>query len=471
MAHADGLLLTFYGDDFTGSTDAMESLAAAGIRTILFLRPPTPEVLAEFTDVGAVGVAGDSRAMTPEGMQQTLPKAFSQLNALGAPLLHYKVCSTFDSSPEIGSIGRATDLGQRIFASPFVPLLVGAPRLGRYTVFGNHFARSGVDGQTYRLDRLGPMRHHPVTPMLEGDLRQHLSRQTDKEIGLFDILQLEDREADMEDRLQTALESGPEILLFDALYDEHLSTIGRLMWDQASREVPLFVVGSSGVEYALTAHWRATGELAEPREFESPGEAEQLVAVSGSCSPVTEGQIEQAIQHGFVDVPLDPARLVDPESAEGESEAAIEKMLDELRRGNNVISHTCRGPQDPRREATARRLEALGYEGLEAKLRGGRVLAEATGRILRAVLERADVQRVAVAGGDTSSYIADQLDIQAVEMIAPAATGSPLCRVYSEEDRLDGLEIVFKGGQMGGRDFFVDVLRGTTKQNTSVGGR
>ena len=43
MAHSNELLLTFYGDDFTGSTDAMESRARAGVRTILFLEPPAPE--------------------------------------------------------------------------------------------------------------------------------------------------------------------------------------------------------------------------------------------------------------------------------------------------------------------------------------------------------------------------------------------------------------------------------------------
>jgi 3-oxoisoapionate kinase len=373
------------------------------------------------------------------------------------------VCSTFDSSPEIGSIGRATDLGQQIFASPFVPLLVGAPELGRYTVFGNHFARSGVDSKTYRLDQHAPMRDHPVTPMRESDLRLHLSQQTAKKIELFDILQLEGHKMDTEERLQAVLESGPEIVLFDVLYDDQLSTLGELIWNQASRETPLFVVGSSGVESALTAHWRATGELAEPQEFESAGEVEQLVAVSGSCSPVTDGQIERAIQHGFVDVPLDPAWLVDPEGVEKESEAAVEKMIDGISKGNSVIAHTCRGPQDPRREATGKRLEALGYKGLAAKLKGGRILAEATGSILQAVLERADVQRVAVAGGDTSSYIASQLDIRAVEMIAPAAPGAPLCRVYSEEGTLEGMEIVFKGGQMGGQDFFESLRRGTTK--------
>src|SRR5690606_33219240 len=33
------LLLTFYGDDFTGSADAMEALALGGVPTALFLEP------------------------------------------------------------------------------------------------------------------------------------------------------------------------------------------------------------------------------------------------------------------------------------------------------------------------------------------------------------------------------------------------------------------------------------------------
>jgi uncharacterized protein YgbK (DUF1537 family) len=37
------LLLAYYGDDFTGSTDAMEVLQWAGLRTVLFLEPPSAE--------------------------------------------------------------------------------------------------------------------------------------------------------------------------------------------------------------------------------------------------------------------------------------------------------------------------------------------------------------------------------------------------------------------------------------------
>src|SRR6202012_1010519 len=99
------LLLTFYGDDFTGSTDALEQLNLAGIRTALFIEPPTPAQLKHFPHLQAVGVAGASRAMAPAEIKKALPSAFARLKKLGAPHVHYKVCSTFDSSPEIGNIG------------------------------------------------------------------------------------------------------------------------------------------------------------------------------------------------------------------------------------------------------------------------------------------------------------------------------------------------------------------------------
>jgi len=94
-----GLLLAYYGDDFTGSTDAMEAMTAAGVPTLLCLETPTPELLARFPGVRCVGLAGSSRGRSPQWMGDALPQAFASLAALGAPVLQYKVCSTFDSSP------------------------------------------------------------------------------------------------------------------------------------------------------------------------------------------------------------------------------------------------------------------------------------------------------------------------------------------------------------------------------------
>src|ERR1700742_2107437 len=96
------LLLAFYGDDFTGSTDALEFLSRAGIRTMLFIAPPSPQQLEVYKGLQAIGVAGMTRSMSPEEMESTLKPAFSSLRDLGARHVHYKVCSTFDSSPQTG---------------------------------------------------------------------------------------------------------------------------------------------------------------------------------------------------------------------------------------------------------------------------------------------------------------------------------------------------------------------------------
>ena len=89
----ESLRLAFYGDDFTGSTDALEVLAFAGLRCALFLDPPSADTLQQFDEFEAIGIAGDSRAMSPAEMDDQLPSIFKALADLNAPIVHYKVCS------------------------------------------------------------------------------------------------------------------------------------------------------------------------------------------------------------------------------------------------------------------------------------------------------------------------------------------------------------------------------------------
>ena len=154
------LLLAYYGDDFTGSTDALECLALAGLRTMLFLEPPTRERLAALPTLDAIGVAGRSRSLPTAELATEVRSALMSLRELNPRHVHYKVCSTFDSSPTIGSIGRVIDEAVPLFPAPFVPLVVGAPPLGRWCVFGNLFAQVaiGSESEVCRLDRHPTMR-------------------------------------------------------------------------------------------------------------------------------------------------------------------------------------------------------------------------------------------------------------------------------------------------------------------------
>ena len=67
-----------------------------------------------------------------------------------------------------------------------------------------------------------------------------------------------------------------------------------------------------------------------------------------------------------------------------------------------------------------------------------------------------------MAGGDTSSHALRELDIFALttRMPLPASPGSPLCTALSDAPAFDGLEIAFKGGQIGDDAYFSQIRDG-----------
>lgn len=444
------LLLGWYGDDFSGSADVLEVLAQSGVRAALFPAPPSQELLAQHPQLQAVGIAGISRSLPTERMADELAPAFQALAQLRPRLVHYKICSTFDSSPTVGSIGQALDLGQSVFASPWVPLIVGAPALGRYCVFGNLFARSGLDSPVYRLDRHPTMTRHPVTPMTESDLRLHLAKQTLRPIGLVDLVELRGGAEAVGMALQRVRQAGAEVVLLDVLEERDLPVIGRLLWDE---QAPWFVVGSSGVEYALTAHWRQSGQLPPAAPCPGFGPASPVLVVSGSCSPVTARQIDVAVANGFVGLALQPSEWDANSAGVGPTG---QQALRWLEQGRHVLVHAARGSDDPRIAEVRSRWAGWGGE---AEM--NRTLGHALAQIIQLAVNQLGIQRVAVAGGDTSGYVARQLGLRLLEFVAPLAPGSPLCRAQLPGVGSGHLEITFKGGQVGKPDFFVRVATGT----------
>ena len=437
-AWPEGLLLAYYGDDFTGSTDALEAMTAAGVSTVLFLREPTPQALAHFPQARCVGVAGSSRGRSPEWMDAELPRIFGALARLGPPLLHYKVCSTFDSSPTVGSIGRAIDIGTKFMARTWSPLIVGAPRLRRYQVFGNLFA--AVDGVGYRIDRHPTMSRHPVTPMKEADLRRHLATQTERPIELIDMVQLRS--------------AAVPAVLIDVLDDATLQAAGELVWEE--RGNGLFSASSSGLQYALAAHWRSQGLLPAQASLPAAEPVDAIAAVSGSCSPVTASQIAWARSQGFATERLELPRVLSPESREQEIERVVDAALRAVSAGRSPIVFSAEGPDDP----SVVRFDAIAAEARLDRATAAREVGRALGDVMRRLLDRTSVRRVVVAGGDSSGEVAGALEIEALTVLAGMAPGAPLCKAWSPVARRDGLELVLKGGQMGDATFFARVRNG-----------
>ena len=162
--------------------------------------------------------------------------------------------------------------------------------------------------------------------------------------------------------------------------------------------------------------------------------------MAGSLSPLTEVQIRAARSYRRIE--LDPLQMTG-ESAHSYLMAQVAAIAAALRSGSNVLAFTSR------REPSA-------VESSGALPR----LAHACAVLLRQVLDAEKLQRVGIAGGDTSSIAVRALGAWGLSYLAPLSAGVSVCRVHADNPQLDGIELMLKGGQMGEVDLFEKLLEG-----------
>ncbi len=435
--------ITWFGDDFTGAAAVMEVLTFAGLPSVLFTDVPDAALAARFAGARGIGIASTARSHGPDWMAVHLAAPLNWLHRLGAPLLHYKICSTFDSAPTIGSIGRAMEVALRVRPSAAVPMLTAAPAMRRYQVFGHLFA--GTADGVFRLDRHPVMAHHPVTPMAESDLLRQLAAQTSMVGALID---LEALATDAQARLELALSRSARVLSIDCVDPVSEAAAGRLIWQNRDRMGLVF--GSQGVEYALVRHWQETGLIPPPPSAPSAGAVPLIAAVSGSVSPVTAQQLAWAAANGFALLAFEAACVCgDPSSLAMEEARLVSAAIAAAAAGKSPLVHSAAGHEDP---SVARFRAAFSGSGLTAEAANRRI-GEALGRILDAVLRATGIRRAVISGGDTSGHGMRQLGLQALVALAPTIPGAALCSAHGTGLH-DGLEIALKGGQMGTDDYF-----------------
>lgn len=441
-----GLLLCWYGDDFTGAAAVMEVLTFAGLSSVLFLDLPTTEQLERFPDLQCVGVASIARAQSPEWMDDKLPTAFDALSTLGAPLVHYKVCTTLDSSPHTGSIGRAMELGAQVFKPTHIPVLIAAPQMRRYQCFGHLFA--AMSESVYRLDRHPVMAQHPTTPMAEADVLLHLAQQTDQiPLHLMNLEALANPDITYS-AIVPDNSTSPCAIGFDSMDDASEAAAGRLIWENRSSD--RFVVGSQGVEYALINHWQAIGSLEKLPPAKGIGHVGGIAVVSGSVSATTAEQIAWSRDNGFECIAFDAtAVLASPEALAAQIDATVTAGLSALSRGVDPLIYTAAGPDDP----AVSRLTSAMASSEQSSTKINQKIGTTLGQILHDLVSKANLKRAIISGGDTSGYAIQKLEIFALTALAPTIPGAAIFLAHAN-GTMDGLQLALKGGQMGSRDYF-----------------
>lgn len=408
----------FYGDDFTGSVDALLQFRRTGLDGLLVT---SPDAAMHASDADVVGIAGVARSLPSAELNGEVRPAIAALLELEPDVLQYKVCSTADSSPEIGSIGRVIEIGRALVGTSPVPVLFAQPDFGRYTVFGHHFAAE--QGEVYRIDRQPTMASHPITPIRESDMRRHLAMQTALSVGSVPWTAYGTQEA--------PVAGGPnfgdsDILVMDALTDEHLRQVGFGVLAQVECGRRMFVVGSGGMSRGLGLA-RGQGHDSPLPTAATPAPDRTLV-LSGSASVLTWRQVQAAVSAGFMAVDL---------FAEDAHGAAVRLIAD----GHDVVVYST-------------------VPGRNSNATSGQVEA-ALAAIGTAALRARPATRLVVCGGDTSGNVLRRMGVDSLKIETNPWGMVSLCRAAGAAENLGvGTDVVLKGGQMGHETLFADIRAG-----------
>lgn len=406
------MLLGCIGDDFTGSGDLANTLARQGMKAVQYTGIPDRNAA---PDVEAGVIALKSRSIHADEAVRLSLEALEWLRAQGCRQFFFKYCSTFDSTPE-GNIGPVIDALADALSAERVIVCPAFPGAGRTLYQGHLFVNDVL------LNECG-MQNHPLTPMTDPDIRRWLALQAKSEVGHVPAIEVLAGVEAVISRLDTQRAEGKRLMVVDAMRDEDLMTIGA-----AAADLPL-ITGGSGVAMGLPANFRESGQIAE-QAASWVGERGRCVALSGSCSQTTRAQLE----------------------VHAKSNPALEILAADVIAGTTSAGKVCAWlldqPGIPLAYSSADPavVEAVQRQfGREASARAlENFFAEVARRLVAA-----GVNRLIVAGGETSGAVVEGLDITAMEIGPEIDPGVPAMRAGAK------LVIAMKSGNFGAPDFFV----------------
>jgi len=407
------LKLGVIADDFTGASDIALTLAEGGMSVAQFNGIPTGDV--PVVDAGVVSLKSRT-APVDEAISLSLA-ACDWLESQGCTQIIYKVCSTFDSTSD-GNIGQVTQELAEHLGETRVAICPAFPENGRSVYQGHLFVAD-------RLLNESGMQNHPLTPMTDPDLRRVMAAQTSwpvDHISTHTVFQGPEAIAE-------AMKGPAGMVLIDAIRDADLLAIGKAL---SGRKL---MTGGSGIALGLPGNFDLLhGDLPFVGRT-GPG-----VVLSGSCSIATRGQVERYKT-------LAPSREIEAKTLMKGGYDLAELVDWVLQQDQPPLIYSSADPA----------VVAAAQETF-----GGTTIAENIENLfanLAASLADRGVERIVVAGGETSGAVVTGLSADVLEIGPRIAAGVP---AVSVSDR--SLNIALKSGNFGDVDFFeqaLDVLKGT----------
>ncbi|WP_441279438.1 3-oxo-tetronate kinase [Tardiphaga sp. 172_B4_N1_3] len=419
------LALGCIADDYTGASDLANTLTRCGLRTVQTIGIPADDL--QLPDVDAVVVSLKSRSIAASRAVEKSRAAEKWMRSRGADHVLFKICSTFDST-DAGNIGPVMDALRLDSGDNIVLVTPAFPETGRTVYQGNLFVGSVPLNES-------PLKDHPLNPMHDSNLVRVLARQSATNIGLVDLGVVACGADVVRTHLDGLSENGFGAAIIDAVFASDLETIGAVA---LGHRVSVGASGMGlGLARALVASGRVKANAATSIKDTPVGGAAACLA--GSCSQATLQQIARA-ELVMPVLHLDPEQVI---AGGAEVQRALGWAKERLGKGPILIASS----------STPDQVTAL--QKRHGRDAAGHAIEQAMADLAEGLV-RAGVQRLVVAGGETSGAVVDRLDIPGFLVGAEIAAGVPVLRAVGAAERQ--MLLALKSGNFGGPAFFEDAL-------------
>ncbi|MEM7195419.1 MAG: 3-oxo-tetronate kinase [Pseudomonadota bacterium] len=407
------MILGCIGDDFTGSSDLGNTLRKKGMHVVQY--NGIPEHAAE-SDVDAGIIALKSRSCSASVAKRDALLALDWLKRQGCRQFFFKYCSTFDSTRE-GNIGPVAESLLEALGETTTVFCPAFPATGRSVYQGHLFVNNTL------LNESG-MESHPLTPMVDSDIRRWLSYQVESEVGHIPFTTVSQGANAITRRIDELTRKNQNLIVIDAILDTDLYAIGQAVCDLR------LITGGSGVAQGLPENYRIKGWISACETKWTPNPAPAVV-LSGSCSSATRRQVQHHLG-------TRPAMEIDVD-------ALIHNALDTAHLVNWCIEHQHDLPMiysSAEPDRVERLQSKYGAENIAERIET--LFAECAPDLVAS-----GFGRIVVAGGETSGAVVQALKCSQLEIGPEIDPGVPAVR-----DPQSGVALALKSGNFGAIDFF-----------------
>ena len=408
--------LGIIADDFTGATDIASFIAMSGWQVIQLNGIPAEQIDVSHAD--AVVIALKTRSCPVELAVEESRQAALWLRAQNCQRLYFKYCSTFDSTVH-GNIGPVTDMLLTLTGSPMAVLCPALPINGRTGVHGHRF----VNGEL--LSDSG-MKNHPLTPMTDSNLLHVMDRQSQGKSGLVPLALVQEGEASVRLRLSCLQQQGYRYAVLDALTQSDLATLS------AAVPADLLLTGGSGLAGALAA---ADPQPRSVMKEMIPDVCGRTIVLSGSCSTMTNRQVAQYRQRA-------PSLAIDIERNLHDRRSYVSELI-------NWFNLQPVGPA-PMLYATRPADEVKYIQQHFGIDEVSHAIEDLFANLAESVVQQG-VNKIIVAGGETSSLLVQRLGVSGFIIGDTIAPGGPWVK-----DVRRNLWLALKSGNFGDESFFIN---------------